>query len=401
MAAQQSVVVVGAGPVGFLTALGLARQGIPVTVIDAEPAVVRSPRAAVYFHTTLAILDRLGLLADAEAIGYRNSGFAMRWPATGEVVRTDMRDNPERGQVITHNLHFGQHLLAELVMRHLLEFPHARVLWSHRLTGLAQDGAGVRLLVETPDGETELRADWVVGSDGARSTVRRLLGLAFEGHSWPDRFVATNIDYDFAARGYADANMVVDPVNWAVIAKLGRDTLWRVTYGEDASLDEAAILERLPARFAQILPDAGPYRIDNFSPYRVHERCAPTFRVGRVLLTGDAAHACNPCGGLGLTTGVIDADALITALGAVIAGEAGEDVLDFYAQERRRVFLEVTSPLASNFKRMLSESDPERQAADKAGVLASAETRHDISRAPALSEMILGTPMPVRRPANV
>ena len=394
-AQQDSVVIVGAGPVGFLTALGLARQGIAVTVIDAEPAIVRSPRAAVYFHTTLAILEKLGLLEEAEAIGYRNSHFSMRWPATGEVVRTDMRDNPDPGQTITHNLHFGQHLLAELVMSHLLRFPHAHVLWSHRLTGLAQADDGVRLTVETPDGETELRAGWVVGSDGARSSVRRLLGLEFEGHTWPERFVATNIEYDFSPHGFADANMVIDPVDWAVIAKLGRDNLWRVTYGEDATLDEAAILERLPEHFARILPAGASYRIDNFSPYRVHERCATSFRVGRVLLAGDAAHACNPCGGLGLTTGVIDADALITALGAVILGRAGEDVLDFYARERRRVFLEVTSPLASNFKRLLSERDPARAAADKARIFGTAQSRQDISDAPALSVMILGQPMPV------
>lgn len=385
----------GAGPVGFLTALGLARQGVAVTVIEAEPAIVRSPRAAVYFHTTLAILEKLGLLEEAEAIGYRNSGFAMRWPATGEEIRSDMRDNPEPGQTITHNLHFGQHLLAELVMGHLLRLPDTQVLWGHRLTALEQDEDGVRLTVETPDGETQFQAGWVVGSDGARSTVRRLLGLDFEGHSWPERFVATNIEYDFAAHGYADANMIVDPDNWAVIAKLGRDNLWRVTYGEDATLDEAAILERLPERFAQILPGREPYRIDNFSPYRVHERCASAFRVGRVLLAGDAAHACNPCGGLGLTTGVIDADALIATLGAVILGRADEAVLDFYAAERRRVFLEVTSPLASNFKRMLAERDPVRAAADKAQARANAEKSHDAGAAATLSAMILGKPMPV------
>lgn len=395
MAKQQSVVIVGAGPVGFLTALGLAQKGIEVTIIDSEPAIVRSPRAAVYFHTTLAILDKLGLLEEVEAIGYRNSCFAMRWPARGEVIRTDMRDNPEPGQRITHNLHFGQHLLAELIMRHLQGLPNARVRFNHRLTGLDQDGDGVRLDVETPAGPTQFRADWVVGADGARSTVRRLLGLEFEGHTWPERFVATNIEFDFTPHGYADANMVVDPVDWAVIAKLNRDNLWRVTYGEDASLDEAAILERLPERFARILPPGASYRIDNFSPYRVHERCATSFRAGRVLLAGDAAHACNPCGGLGLTTGVIDADALIAVLGAVILGEASEDVLDFYAQERRRVFLEVTSPLASNFKRMLSERDPVRQAADRAQARANAESEHDAGAATTLSAMILGAPMPV------
>src|SRR5690606_36877393 len=156
-------------------------------------------------------------------------------------------------------------------------------------------------------------------------------------------------------------------VNWCVIGRLGRGNLWRLTYGEDAELDERTILERLPERFAAILPDPSvPYRIDNFSPYRVHQRCAPRFRVGRVLLAGDAAHACNPWGGLGLTGGVLDADALSDTLGAVIAGRADARVLDFYAAERRRVFLEVTSPMSTNFKRLLSESDPARRAEDKA-----------------------------------
>jgi 2-polyprenyl-6-methoxyphenol hydroxylase-like FAD-dependent oxidoreductase len=392
----QHVLLVGAGPVGFLTALGLARRGIAVTIIDAEPQVVRSPRASVYFHTTLAILDTLGLLGDAEAIGHANSGFAMHYPATGEVVRTDMSATPEPGQKITHNLHFGQHLLAELVMRHLARLPHARVLWNHRLAGLEQDGDGVRLSVETPDGPRQFTADWVIGSDGARSTVRTLLDIPFEGHTWPERFVACNIDYDFHGSGYEDANMVVDPANWAVIARLGRDNLWRVTFGEDATLDEASLAERLPERLGAILPGGGPYRIDAWSPYRVHERCAARFRQGRVLLAGDAAHACNPCGGLGLTTGVIDADALIAALSAVILGDAEESLLDFYAQERRRVFLEVTSPLASEFKRQLAEADPVRAAADKAAVMDNARAQRDVGRAPALSAMILGRPMPVQ-----
>jgi len=190
--------------------------------------------------------------------------------------------------------------------------------------------------------------------------------------------------------------MIVDPVNWAVVGRLGRENLWRLTYGEDASLDEATILDRLPDRFAAILPDAtAPYRLDNFSPYRVHQRCAPTFRVGRVLLTGDAAHACNPCGGLGLTGGVLDADALSDALGAVIRGKAPESVLDFYAQERRRVFLEVASPMSSNFKRLLSESDPAQRAADKAQLFAQSTKGGRDVLASSLAELMKGRPMPI------
>ena len=396
MIERSQVIVVGAGPVGFLTALGLARQGIEVTVLDSEAAVVTSPRAAVYFHTTISILNKLGLAEDAHAIGLASSEFMMHWPETGERVSSDMRDALEPGQEYDHNLHFGQHILAELVMEHLARLPNTRVLWSHKVTALAQDADGVRLTVETPDGEETFEADWVIGTDGARSTMRGLMGLEFEGITWPDRFVATNIEYPFRDFGFSNANMVVDPDNWAVIGRLGREDLWRVTYGEDASLDEATILERLPERFAQILPDPSvPYRLDNFSPYRVHQRCAAEFRVGRVLLAGDAAHACNPCGGLGLTGGVLDADVLSDALGAVIAGRADDKLLDFYAEERRRVFVEVTSPMSANFKRMLSERDPAQRKADKEAMYAESERGGANVRASSLAELMKGAPLPL------
>lgn len=396
MIERRQVIVVGAGPVGFLTALGLARQGVQVTVLDAEEEVIRSPRAAVYYHTTLSVLKKLGLLDDAEAIGLQSTAFNMRWPETGEIMRADMRDTPEAGQEIDHNLHFGQHLLADLAMEHLARIPGTEVLWNHTVKAMAQSGGKARLAVDTDEGELWFEADWIIGADGARSMVRKLLGLEFEGFTWPERFVATNIDYPFEDLGYATANMVVDPVNWAVIARLGRENLWRVTYGEDGELPESTILQRLPERFAAILPDpAIPYRVDNFSPYRVHQRCAPRFRVGQVLLAGDAAHACNPCGGLGLTGGVLDADALADVLGAVIAGRAADAVLDFYAEERRRVFQEVTSPMSMNFKRLLSESEPERRAADKAAMFARGSEGAEKVRASSLAELIKGKAMPV------
>jgi 2-polyprenyl-6-methoxyphenol hydroxylase-like FAD-dependent oxidoreductase len=289
----------------------------------------------------------------------------------------------------------GQHILAGIVLDHLKRLPNAQVLWQHKVVAIEQDKHGVTLTVETPEGTRRLTSDWVIGTDGARSSVRPLLGLSFDGFTWPDRFVATNVEFDFGKYGYEPANMISDPVDWAVVARLGREDLWRVTFGEDATLPEDQVFARIPQHYAKIFPSNEPYRIAGWSPYAVQERCAPTFRVGRALLAGDAAHACNPCGGMGLTTGVIDADAAIAVMNAVIEGRAKEEVLDFYAGERRRVFVEVTSPMATNFKRTIQESDPVRRKADREGFRA---TVHDDARSQAatsLSKLIFGNPMPV------
>jgi 2-polyprenyl-6-methoxyphenol hydroxylase-like FAD-dependent oxidoreductase len=226
--------------------------------------------------------------------------------------------------------------------------------------------------------------------------VRNLLSLPFESHTWPERFVATNVQYDFERYGYEPANMIADPVNWAVIARFGRENLWRVTFSEDAGLPEESTEQRIRERYAVLLPDpAAPYQLVAFSPYQVHERCAPAFRIGRTMLAGDAAHACNPCGGMGLTGGVIDAAAIIDVLGAVCAGRASVSVLDFYAAERRRVFLEVSSPIATDFKRRMSEPDLKRQRADFEEFRRQAEDPERRSHSTALSKLVEGAPMPV------
>lgn len=388
------VLVSGAGPVGLLTALGLARAGVRVTLLDAAATINDSPRAAIYYPVVQDVLERYGLLADALELGYQSTEFQFRVPSKGTAIKisTTILDG-----LVAHpsNLHLGQHTLAEVVLRHLRRFPHAEVRWDTSVVGVAQDKDGVTVRVETADGQRDLRGEWLVGADGARSTVRKLLDLPFEGHTWPDRFVATNVRFDFDKYGYAPINQVSDPVDWAVVARLGRDNLWRCTFGEDAALSEQDVLQRIPERYASILPSLEQYEIVSARPYRVHERCAPKFRVGRVLLAGDAAHVCNPCGGLGLTTGLLDAVMAADALYAVIAGEGGEELLDYYSQERRRVFLEVSSPLASNFKRLLAEKDPQRRLEDEAYYRQAADDIDFGRRTLLYTGAVAGNPLPL------
>jgi 2-polyprenyl-6-methoxyphenol hydroxylase-like FAD-dependent oxidoreductase len=388
------VIVVGAGPVGFITALELAREGVPVTIVEAEDRINDSPRAAVYLPTTLRILDRLGILEDAHDAGVYNTDLQMIVAETGTRCRLNRAEIEGDMHDYAYQLHFGQDVLAKIVERHLLALPDTEVRFNTCLTAITQDGSGVTATVTTPDGEEALCCDWLIGCDGARSGVRRALGLSFDGFTWPDRFVATNIWYDeFEEHGFAPANFYMDPRDWAVIAVIGRNNLWRVTYGEDAEISEEEALRRIPERLGRILPGSGRFELSAASPYRLHERTCETYRVGRALLAGDAAHVCNPCGGLGLTGGIVDADVLTRALSAVIHGDIAEEVLDRYSEERRRVFREFTSPQASEFKRMLSESDPERRRQDEEGVRLTCSDPEVARQAMAVPFRIEGNPI--------
>ncbi len=349
---MQDVVVVGGGPVGFCTALGLARAGVSVTVIEAEAQIGDSPRAAVYFWSILDGLERLGILEEAKRIGICKQEYTYLVRSTGEQIGYSL--DVLRGYTPhPYNLHLGQHQLAAIALRELASHSNARVLFNARLQSLEHDAAGVTLHVDMPDGPVEFRSKWAVGADGAGSTVRRQLGLAFEGTTLPERFIATNVFYDFERYGYARTTFVIDERYGAVIAAIDRSGLWRCTYMEEAGLPEETFLDRLPDVYAKILPGNGAYRLDRAAPYRMHQRSAAAFRIGRIMLAGDAAHVTNPTGGLGLTAGLLDSFLLYPALAAIALDGAREELLDRYSEERRDTFVHRVSPQAIANKRLI------------------------------------------------
>ncbi|MBO9517791.1 MAG: FAD-dependent monooxygenase [Porphyrobacter sp.] len=346
---MKDVIVVGGGPTGFITALGLAQAGVEVLLIEAGEDVIDSPRAAVYHWSTLDGLERLGIREEAERIGFPKQDYLWLVRKTGERIAYDL--SVLQGTTrFPYNIHLGQDRLAKIARDRLQKLPNAEVRFGTRLERLSQDADGVTL---TTDKGEELRARWVVGADGAGSTVRHQLGLAFEGFTWPERFVATNVYHDFESADYGLSTMVIDDRWGAVIVKIARDGLWRCTYMEDAALPEETFLDRVPAAYEHLLAGQGDYRLDRAAPYKMHQRCAEMFREGRVVLAGDAAHVTNPTGGFGLTTGLFDAYSLWPTLAAVVLDGADPGLLDLWAQDRRQVYLERTSPQASAYKRFV------------------------------------------------
>jgi len=144
-------------------------------------------------------------------------------------------------------------------------------------------------------------------------------------------------------------------------AKITRDGLWRVSYGEPADMPFEEVLKRQPWKYETMLPGKpklGDYRMTNINPYRIHQRCAEKFRVGRVCLAADAAHLCNPFGGLGLTGGIVDVGGLSQCLIGISEGKATDDILDKYDEVRRKIWHEIINPVSSgNFVRVSSDPD--------------------------------------------
>lgn len=346
------VLVVGGGPTGFLTALGLAQAGLKVRLVEAEGRIIDSPRACVYHWSVLDGLEALGVRTEAEQIGFTKQDYCWLVRETGEQIHYDLSVLAAH-TAFPHNIHLGQDRLADIARRKLAAMVNATVSFGTRLAELSQHADGVTAQLDGPNGREEICARWLVGADGASSSVRKALGLDFPGMTWGERFVATNVWHDFDKAGYALSTMVIDAQWGAVIVKIGTNGLWRCTYMEDAALPEESVLDRLPAAYAALLTGDQQFRLERAAPYKMHQRCAETLRVGRVLLAGDAAHVTNPTGGLGLTTGLFDCFALYPALAAVLLDGADDGLLDLYASERKRIFLERTSPQATANKRLV------------------------------------------------
>jgi 2-polyprenyl-6-methoxyphenol hydroxylase-like FAD-dependent oxidoreductase len=145
-------------------------------------------------------------------------------------------------------------------------------------------------------------------------------------------------------------------------AKITPDGLYRVTYGENPGLTWEEMKARQPLKYELMLPGhprPGDYELVMMSPYRMHQRCAPSFRVGRVLLAADAAHLCNPWGGMGITGGFVDVGGLYECLAGIWDGKADESILDLYSEKRIEKWRDVINPVSSaNFQRV-SDSDPD------------------------------------------
>lgn len=359
MATPDRVLIAGAGPVGCTAALYLAQRGIPVTLLEAEDKLVLDLRASTFHPPTLDMLEDLGVVDKLIEQGiicpiwqYRDTkvGVVAEWDLS--VLKDDTR-HPYRLQA-------EQYKLTNIIADILKTMPDVDLRFNARATGATQDGDGVSLTVETPDGVETIKGAYAIAADGASSALRISQGIEFPGLTFPEMWLCCSTEYDFGEKfdNLAPISYVADPDFWFVFVKV--PGLWRLLMPSHPGETAESLVsdETVQARMQRVCAKDGDYETFHRTAYSVHQRVAETYRKGRILLAGDSAHLNNPLGGMGMNGGIHDAINLCEKLVRVWRGEAGDEEFDRYDRQRRPIAVDYVQTSTLRNKQTLEETDP-------------------------------------------
>ena len=356
---QAHVLVAGAGPVGLVSALLLAKQGVKVTVLESAPALNRDLRASTFHPPTLDMLAPLGLTDDLVAQGLVARYTQQRDRQEGVIAEFDMQliapdtDHPFR-------LQCEQWKLTQMIHAQLNAMPHVQMLFDAKVTQVTQTADQVQVAFTQGDEARTLQALYLIGADGAWSAVRRSLNIEFEGFTYPERFLVVSTAFEYADHlpHLSYVNYCSDPHEWCVLLRV--PTLWRVLFPTKAEETDEAVLTdaSVQARLQNLLPQAQAYVSQHRTLYKVHQRVAQRFRHGRVVLAGDAAHINNPLGGMGMNGGIHDAMNLTEKLLSILQHGESDALLDQYERQRRTIAIDYINASTARNKRDIEERDP-------------------------------------------
>ncbi len=348
--------VVGAGPIGLITALGLVRYGVPVVVFEEDDVLSLDTKAGTILTRTLEVLHRYGGLTEVLSASLR----------VDEIGDIDRETNRPSKSVLTGALtedtrfpfviNIPQHEL-EPVLREVLDTKAPGVLrFGNRVTGFVQHADRVEVEVEAAEGAKRVEVSYLLACDGGRSQVREELGITVQGHTLPDRYMLVDIqaDLDVAdARDYPYLAYFGDPREWMILVR--QPHCWRFLYPLPADRDVPTTHE-LGEKARRFLGEVSALEVIGSNVYTVHHRVADRWREDRVFLMGDAAHLITPMWALGLNTGVLDASNLPWRLAWVLRGWATEALLDGYEIEQAPVASEGSGEMAEAARAYMSRN---------------------------------------------
>lgn len=359
--ATSRVIIVGAGPSGLTAALFLTRAGVPVTVLESRTGLYEDPRAATFHPPTMEMFAESGVTQKLHELGILCPRWQFRGRDEGIIAEFDLGILAD----ITpypYRLQCEQHKLVAVLAEMLSTSSLCTIEYGATVETVTQSADGVT--VTTAEGRTYQGA-YVIGADGGRSVVRKSQNIDFAGFTYQERFLVVTTTTDFEQLGFAYSCYVSDPREWCALFKVPGKAppgVWRVVFPTEPEASAEELLDHVNAerRLRGFVPSAEPHAIVHTNLYTVHQRVAATYRAGRALLAGDAAHVNNPLGGMGMNFGIHDAVSLATKLARVINGES-EDLLDLYDRQRRYVANAFLQAMTIQNKRVLEEKDPQKR----------------------------------------
>jgi 3-(3-hydroxy-phenyl)propionate hydroxylase len=376
-AEHRPVTIVGAGPVGLAAAIDCALHDIPCTVLDDNDVVSVGSRAICWSKRTLEIFDRLG-------VGDRMVEKGVTW----KVGRLFHRDRevwnfdllPEAGHKMPAFINLQQYYVEQYLVERAADFPDLIDLrWKNRVTGVAPRSDGVSVSIETPDGPYSLETDWLIACDGARSPLRSMMGLDFEGRVFEERFLIADIELkaDFPSERWFWFEPPFHNGQSALLHKQP-DDIYRIDLqlGWDADPEEEKKPENVIPRIEKVI-GRSDFDLDWVSVYTFQCRRLERFVHGRVIFAGDSAHIVSPFGARGGNGGIQDIDNLIWKLALVLGGAAPESLIGTYDEERIHGADENITNSARATSFMTPKSDMERMFRDSVLDLAG---EHEFAR---------------------
>src|SRR6476469_1828974 len=340
MSERKPIIVVGAGPVGLTTALGLDFYGLPFLLFEDDAELSRDTKAGTILTRTIEAFRRYGVADEvlAKALRVDEIGDVERATniARPSVQTALLGEDTRYPFVINMPQNHLEPILCDAIDRRRPGALHLR----HRLTSFRQTGSGVVASFETPDGNRDVEGSYLLACDGGRSTVRTQLGVAVEGESSDVRclLVDVKVDLDVAnPRDYPYLAYFADPQEWMILVL--QPHCWRFLYPLAAGVPEPSA-DEFRDKVIRFIGPVDEMEILNTIVYRIHHRIATQWRRDRVFLMGDAAHLITPMWALGLNTGILDAISLPWRVAWVARGWAGDALLDGYAREQKPVAAE-------------------------------------------------------------
>lgn len=330
---QHRVVIVGAGPVGLAMAIELSNHGVPSVVLDDNNVVSVGSRAICWSKRSLEIFDRLGIGEQALAKG-----------VTWKVGRTFHRDHevfnfdllPEKGHRMPAFVNLQQYYVEQYLVERAQDIDLVDLRFLNKVTAVEQTGDAVHLRIETPDGEYGLAADYLIACDGARSPVRGMMGLEFEGELFEEHFLIADIEMqgNFASERWFWFEPEFHAGQSALLHKQP-DNIYRIDLqlGWHTDPDEEKKPEKVIPRIEKVVGHSD-FRLDWVSVYTFQCRRLRDFVHGRIIFAGDSAHVVSPFGARGGNSGLQDVDNLGWKLAAVLQGRAPLGLLESYNRER-------------------------------------------------------------------